>query len=34
MHYVLCTNTYDDVTELLIHGMFRNNKLEHFENGT
>ena len=34
MHPVSCTNTYHDVTDLVIVGWFKMQKLEYLENGT
>ena len=34
MHTVSCTNTYQDVTDLVNHGMVKNTKPKYLENGT
>ena len=34
MQPVSCTNTHHDVTDLVIHGMVKIQKLEYIENGT
>ena len=34
MHFVSCTNTHHDVTDLVNYGMAKNIKLEYLENET
>ena len=34
MHPVLCTNTHHDVTDLVIHGIIKNTKIEYLKHGT